>query len=434
MTDTDTKKLQPYVDNGTLTEEDAAILPHIPRADRLGRELKDWYEDMAGRDAFTDEFKLLKFFGASGDSDCGYIETADLPSGKYEVMGEIQDLLFDSTRSTSAKPPAKAELEKINEQLREFALHYFMRTTAPRAAIAEPVKSHPAPFLKWLDQAPRMNDEREDIGFFQLYGQRIGTQEIEVFKKSEQSAVMDMRDLVKDYDWVLVKARLFDFQLLFNVLPPVLGFQFPFAFEDTQEFLYGLVTPAFFCDEQKPRKGVLGEYGMGFALVAPPADQSPLTVGPEVFTMGMNYFRFIVYETGEIRTTVTFACNQLKGLMPLPVSPINWGLMGFDVLTDGRASKLLEPLTKGADKLPLGKARFDPVLTTIKTMNRVTGGALGRDYGISTDNIFKWILRKHGTVFNQQMSEAGRVWRAFPDWLATDELPLYIRHGRPASV
>ncbi len=192
------------------------------------------------------------------------------------------------------------------------------------------------------------------------------------------------------------------------------------------------MTPAFFCDEQNPRPGVAGEYGMGFALVAPPAGQSPLTFGPEVFTMGMNYFRFIVLETGEIRTTVTFCCNQLAGIFPLPVSPVNWSLLGFDLLTNGHAADLLRPLTKQVNRLPLAQARLDPVLGSIKLLNRFTGGALGRDYGISTEHVFKWILRKHGTVFNHQMAESARVWRCFSDWLAPDALPEYIRRGRKA--
>lgn len=432
MTDTSTNQLQAYVDNGTLTREDAAILPHIPRADRLGRELKEWYEDHAERRAFTNEFPLLEFFGASDDTDSGYIESAELPSGQFAIMGEKQNLLFDTTRSTSGQAPTAAQVERVNEQMREFALRYFMRITSPRAPIAEPVKSDPAPFLGWLDQAPRMGDERDNIGFFQLYGQRAGTQELEVFSKADQQTVVDMRELGTTYDWVLVKARLFDFELQFNVAPPLLGFRFPFTFLAHQEFLYGLMTPAFLCDERNPRPGVVGEYGMGFSLVAPPPGESPLTFGPEAFTMGMNYFRFVVHETGEIRTTVTFSSNQLAGIVPLPVSPVNWGLLGLDLLTNGHASDLLGPLTEEANRLPLARARFDPVLSSIKALNRFTGGALGRDYGISTENIFKWILRKHGTVFNHQMAESARVWRAFPDWLATDSLPEYIRRGRKA--
>lgn len=432
MTTTETQQLQPYVDDGTLTAEDAAILPHVPRADRLGSELKTWYEETREKKAFSNEFKLLEFFGAEQDSDLGYIEVADLPSGKYQVMGEVQDLFYDTTRSPSTTSPPASEVATVNQQMREFALRYFMRVTAPRAPIAEPVPSHPAPLLGWLDQAPRMMDQREDIGFFQLYGRRVDTGQLEVFDKAQQPTVVDMRELGKTYEWVLLKARLFDFELQFNVLPPLLGFQVPFTVLDQKEFLYGLLTPAFVCDEQNPRPGVVGEYGMGFSLVAPPPDESPLTFGPEVFTMGMNYFRFIVLETGEVRTTVTFCCNQLAGIFPLPVSPINWGLLGFDVLTNGRAGKLLGRLTKEADRLPLGKATFDPILGSIKALNGFTGGALGRDYGISTDNIFKWILRKHGTVFNHQMSESARVWRAFPDWLAADSLPEYIRRGRKA--
>lgn len=435
MSDSRTNQLQAHVANGTLTQEDADILAHIPRAQRLGRELKEWYEDTAERDAFTNSFPLLKFFGSSDDSDLGFIESAKLPSGRFDIMGEKQDLLFDGTRSASAsaKAPSAEEVENVNEQVREFALRYFMRVTAPRAAVAEPVKSHPAPFLGWMDIAPRMSDEREDIGFFQLYAQHAGSNKLEVFGKADQPAVVDMRELGKTYDWVLVKARLFDFQLLFDVLPPFMGFRFPFALLDHQEFLYGLLTPAFVCDEKNPRPGVVGEYGMGFALVAPPPGQSPMTVGPEVFNMGMNYFRFIVHETGVVRTTVTFCCNQLAGICPLPVSPVNWGLLAFDLMTAGYASSLLRPLTEEANRLPMAQARFDPVLESVKTANRVTGGALGRDYGISTQNIFKWILRKHGTVFNHQMAESARVWRCFPDWLAAASLPESVRRGRKAS-
>ena len=419
--------LQAWVANGTLTQEDADILPHIPRCDRLGRELKNWWDDIYARDAFTNKFQLFKQFNRP-DYSFGYLETADLPSGRYPVMGEYQDLFFDTIKSIPLEPAERRSAEWMNEQIRAFALRYFLRVTSSRATDAFPEQGDPLPGLHWLSQCPDATDRRRDIGFYQLYGKRKDTGALEVFAPADQPVVVDVRQLGTDYDWVLLKARLFDFKLTTKG-PAIEGYRFPLTVTDTKEYLYGLLTPCFNLDRQNPEKGVLGEYGMGFSLVAPAPGRSALTIGPEVFTLGMNYFRFKVLESGSVRLRITFSSNQLNGILPLPVSPINWGLNFANLATFGFAQKLLGPIEKQAANLPLGKLRIDPFFTAIKCLNLVTGNAAKRDYCISTETVFKFILRKHGIVFNHLTSDSVRVFRLIHDWLDEAKLPRWVVRG-----
>ena len=423
----DSSYLQTRVDDGTLTQQDAEIFPNIATCDRLGRELKDWWENIHQRDAFSDKFQLFKQFNRP-DYSFGFLETADLPSGRYALMGEHQDLFFDSIKSIPIEPVERRSADWMNAQIRAFALHYFMRITSSRATDAYPEQGDPLPFLRWLSQCPSTPDRRKDIGFYQLYGKRIDTGKVQVFAKADQPAVVDMHQLGTRYDWVLLKARLFDFTLT-NPGPSIAGYRFPLTVTDNNEYLYGLLTPYFNIDRQHPEEGVLGEYGMGFSIVAPPPGQSPLTIGPEVFTLGMNFFRFKVFADGSVRLTITFCCNQLKGILQLPVSPINWGLIFADLASFGRGRRLLRPIERMAARLPLSQTRIDPLFQSIEALNLLTGDAAKRDYCISTEAVCKFILRKHGRVFTHLAGDGVRVFRLIQDWLDTATLPRWVIRG-----
>ncbi len=417
----------PTHDHGLqLTAEDKAVLAHVDKAYTTGRELKDWWDDISTRKAFTNTFTLIQEFDRP-DSNFGYLEKG--PAGhcrSQPVMGEAQDLFYDTTKEPNTQTAKRHGAKWMNEQIREFALRYFLRVTSSRTSEAFPEKGDPSRFLRWASQCPKERDERKDIGFYQMAyklkdGGRIGA-----FSKAEQQTFVDVREIGNRYDWILAKARIFDFQLSFSPLGPKVP---PLVIIDNKEHLYILFTPYFNVDRQNPEEGVLGEYAMGFSIVQPPPANSLFTIGPQVFTMGFNYFKFTVYDTGQVRVQIVFCCNQLDGIFPLPASPIDWALLGADLATFGASSRLLGPLQKQIESLPFNKVTFDPFFGALTALNAVTGGSAGRDYCISKEEVLKFILRKHGFVFNQLIGDSLRVWRQIPDWLDTPNLPSWVTKG-----
>ncbi len=408
-----------------LTAEDKAVLAHVDKAYTTGRELKDWWDDVSSRDAFTDKFPLIEEFHRP-DSNFGYLAKAPVGGVDQPVMGEAQDLFYDTTKEPNTQGAKRHGAKWMNEQVREFALRYFLRVTSSRTSEAYPEKGHPSPFLRWASQCPEDCDKRKDIGFYQLLyklkdGGRVGK-----FSTAQQKAFVDVRDIGQRYDWILAKARLFDFQLTFSPFGSKVP---PLVVIDNKEHLYILFTPYFNVDRQNPEKGVLGEYAMGFSIVQPPPTNSLFSIGPQVFTMGFNYFKFTVYDTGEVRVRIVFCCNQLDGIFPLPISPVDWMLLGADLATFGASSRLLGPLQRQIESLPFNKKTFDPFFGAITGLNAVTGGSAKRDYCISKEDIFKFILSKHGFVFNQLIGDSLRVWRQIPDWLDTPALPSWVVKG-----
>lgn len=409
-----------------LTAEDQKILKNVDQAYRHGRELKDWWDEMEARDAFTDKFQLLKEFDRPLDSNFGYVEDAKIGGRRRGVMGEMQSLFYDRPKEPSNRAAEKQAAAWFNEQVREFALRYFIRITSSRETERCPQKGHPAPGMGWLSQCPGDLNLRKDIGFYQLFYKRKDGR-VGRFADAEQAAFVDAREIGTRYDWILAKARLFDFQLTFFPLgrdaPPL-------VIIDNKEHLYALFTPYFVIDDPKPAdKDLLGEYGLGFAIVPPPPSTDLFTIGPQVFTMGFNYFKFQVYKDGRVQVKIVFCCNQLDGIFPLPASPVEWGLGFAHLATGGLSSKLLKPLQGALGKLPLSKKTVDPYFSTIDALNSVTGDALERDYCISKTDVFKYILSKHGTVFDQLIGDSVRVWRQIPDWTDASALPAWVVHG-----
>ncbi|MCP3963345.1 MAG: hypothetical protein GY719_36365 [bacterium] len=404
-----------------LTDEDRKVLENVDRAYADALALKEWWDDVSSRDAFRNRFQLIKEFDQP-DWSFGYLDEA--PVGP--VMGEIQDLFYDRTKEPATAAAQEQGAEWMNEQIREFVLKYFLRNTSSRLTEAYPETGNPAPGLGWVSQCPEDRNERKDIGFYQQFYREKDSGTIGRFSESASTRFVDVREIGSRYDWVVAKARLLDFQLTLYPLGRNLP---PLTVVDHKEHLWVLFTPYFNTDDEKPEEGVLGEYGMGFAIIQPPASGDLVTIGPQVFHYGFNYFKFRVHDNGMVRARVVFCCNQLDGIFPLPVSPVDWTMQLAHLATFGLSSRLLGPLQERIERIPLSKVTVDPVFSSIDFLNLLTGDALAKDYCISKEQIFKFILSKHATVFHQMVGDSVRVWRQIPDWLDTAALPRWVVEG-----
>ena len=409
-----------------LTDQDRQVLENVEVAYAEGLALKAWWDDISSRDAFTRKFQLVKEFHKP-DFSFGYIE--DSPVGP--VMGEGQSFFYDRPKVPPNATTRELTAEWVNRQMREWVLRYFVRNLSSRASEAYPEAGDPAPCLGWLSQCPRNRDLRRDIGFYQKFYREKGGGATGRFPEDAEQTFVDVREIGTRYDWVVAKARLLDFRLTFH---PLGRHAPPLVLIDHNEHLWVLFTPYFNCDRENPEKGVLGEYGMGFSIIRPPVADNVFTFGPQVFHYGFNYFRFRVFESGLVRASVVFCCNQLDGILPLPVSPVDWAQQLAHLATFGVSSRLLGRWQNQIERLPLSKATIDPVFNSIELLNFLTGDALARDYCISKEEIFKFILRKHATVFQQLISDSVRIWRQVPDWLDAAALPRWVAEGeKPPS-
>lgn len=430
------KKLRDFEEpDAELDPDDRYVLRHIPKAYDDGVVLKRWWEKTYARDSFRQKFQLVRQLNQPSES-FGFLDSVLLDGSQVPIGGEYQHDFFDQP-----KAPADVSLanEWIKAQLRIFALRYFLRVSALHATTAFPQRIGPRadPLFPFLSACSKLEDERQDIGFTQLaYKLEGDDDEIHAFPKSEQSAFVDVREIGEKYAWVLAKARIFQFQLTFY---PFGEKFFPVTFADPNEYLYLLFTPYFVSVEEPEEKraerrpdgrdvGLLAEYGFGFSIVANPSSKDVFTEGPQVFTTGIQFFKFQLWEDGQIWVRMVFLANQLTHIFQFPLDPLYWTFKLGELTAAATKSSLL-PFFQGAvDRLPLGPT-IDPVFGSIRLLNAVTGGLAGRDYCISIDEVQRDVLVKHEEVFSEMISDAGRTWRQIRDWLDTDALPVWVRRG-----
>jgi hypothetical protein len=196
-----------------LTAEDLAIISTVERSLRSGLELLAWFERAHATRGFDDVFTLERSFNRPASS-FGFFGHADL-TGRPDlpVMGNVQRMFYDAARVPSDVQARAAEW--IRRQIREFVLRYFMRISDFRApeTVAGGDRPRPRlPLLQGLSWCPDDSYEPRGFGFTQLfYKTRDGA--IGKFREEEQTAIVDLRELGPTYDWIVVRVRIFDFDL-----------------------------------------------------------------------------------------------------------------------------------------------------------------------------------------------------------------------------
>src|SRR2546423_9915268 len=157
-----------------LTEEDRAVINTVEGFLRDGLALKRWWEHADATNSYAQRFPLDREFNRPAGA-YGFFDQVQLDSGPLPIMGNVQEMFYDQTRSPSASQAEAAAW--MRDQIREFVLHYFMRTSAfrePEAYVPDR-RISPPEFLARLSWCPQEDIRRVAFGVRQLYYKLSGT-------------------------------------------------------------------------------------------------------------------------------------------------------------------------------------------------------------------------------------------------------------------
>ncbi len=404
-------------------EEAAAILASVPVFLARGLDLKRWWEAARLTQDF-DRFPLERTFNQP-DRGYGFFGEATVDGRPLPVLGNFQDMFYDRPKSPLADPRRAARW--MRDQIREFALHYFMRVSDFRlpAAFVPPDVQEPPPCLQPFSWCPRPEDTRRGFGFEQLYYKPAGGGPIGTFPPAERFAVVDLRELGPKFDWIVLRVTIFDFS--FSAQP--FGPGTPQLVVPLSEASYLVVSRDFITDRTAPDGGGGGRYGFGYAFIKNPTP-GRLAFGPGEFDAAIELIEFVVDGAGLIDVEATFVANRPTGVVNLSLDPIDWGCRVADLASFGMASRLLAPFRAALERLPGRPGDFDPVFASIALVNLLTGGAAAEQLCISREQLDKDFLLQHFMQHYQALSGSLFVWREIPNWLDEAALPEFVIRGR----
>jgi hypothetical protein len=370
-----------------LSGRERAILARVEGALASGRRLRSWWEERERSGGFAGRFELVRSFNRP-DSAFGFFDLAPLGAVELPVMGTVQEMLYDRPKRRSTRESAAG----LKGQVREFVLRYLLRVSDFRPPAAYPRRAAaPRPgWLSALSLCPEPEPRRKGFGYSQLYFRERAGGRVGKFPPAERFAIVDLRELGARYEWVVLKVRIFDFNLSF--LP--LGAAGPRLNLPAAGEQLVVLSPDFVLDRDRPAPEVLGEYGFGYAVMPDPEAGGLLAYGPGRFDAGFQLFRFRLLESGEIGVRLAFVVNRLKRLVNFP-SP----------------------------------AGLDPVLAGISLANALSAGAAARELCLSREQLEQRMLVQHFMQHYEMVVGSLLTWRQIPDWTDPSALPAWVLSG-----
>lgn len=371
---------------------------------------------------FREQFELQRVFNRPGRS-FGFFDEVSFDGGTLPVMGNFQDMFYDQPRT-----PTNLEQEAarwMRAQVREFVLHYFMRVSSFRQPEAAVESGQPTPprCLEGLSWCKEQNTLRQGFGFSQLYYKLHDNGQLGKFH--DQSAIIDLRELGRKYEWIVAKVRIFDFRFRFSPF----GSDGPELSIPLTEESYLVLTRDFILNEDDPSPGVLGRYGLGYAFIKDP-QQGLFAYGPGQFDAAIELITFQVLESGETRVCMTFVANRPQRIANVSLDPVNWSFRLADLFSFGLTSRLLAPVKNTFERLPTSAGSFDPVSASVSLVNALTGNWAERELCISREQLEKELLVQHFMQHYVTIVGSLLTWRQIPDWLDSARLPEWVVTGR----
>ena len=395
-----------------------AILDDAERALADGLRLKRWWEQKEARQSYARSFHVMSSF-PQRDRASGFFDEAEISSGKLAVMGLVQEMLFDRPRAGAP--------EYHRDQIREFVLHYLMRVgdyRPPEQRSQFGLGAVTRALLSAMSMARPEDHTHRGFGYTQLFYKKRGTGEIGRFAPSEQAAIIDLRELGRTYEWILGRARPFEYELEVQPLGPA-GPRLVIPLPDSP---YIAVSGDLVTAQDDPEPGVLGRYGFAYALLNDPTPRGAQVYGPAQYRACFQMIQFEVDSTGESRVRMAFTGDRPRRIFDVPLDPVDVTLRLSDLVSMGLASKVVAPVRGILDRLPkLGG--FDPLLTYIAAANAVTMGLASSELHISKEQLERDILAKHFQLYYQLILGCFLAYRQVPDWLDADRLPEWAKTG-----
>src|SRR5258708_7451921 len=191
----------------SFAPKDLALLDQVEGALESARSLKAWWQQKNETDSYATKFNLIRAFNPPSAS-FGFFDQARIGERSYPVMGSVEEMLFDTSKRASAN--------RMRDEFREFVLRYFMRVSdyRPPEVYGDADLPVVSPFLLPLSWCPQPS-AREGFGFSQHFYKLRGSDCIGRFPESHRYSIVDLREVRAKYDWIVLKVRIFDFNLKF---------------------------------------------------------------------------------------------------------------------------------------------------------------------------------------------------------------------------
>lgn len=411
--DTGSRRETPWTDEDRLLED---VEEYLAR----GRDLLRWWQEASRDRSFARRFPLGRSARESSDS-YGFFDRVRVGGRDMRVMGNFQQMFFDRPKPVPGGERRSAPW--IRDQVREFALRYFMRVSdfeEPKGFVAKGGGATP-PLLRPLSLCPDEEDSRRGFGFEQLYFKRRNG-EVGKFPAGERSAIVDLRRLWTEYEWIVVRVQIFDFSFAARPFGPG-GPELSLPLEEAS---YLVLSRELVCDEERPEPGILGRYGIGYAFIKNP-EPGVLGYGPGEFEAAIELIDFEVLEDGEVQVPMVFVADRPERVVNLPLDPMAWGLRLANAMSLGMLARLL-PLEEALRRSPL-RLEVDPVYGYVDLANLLTAGLAGQLLCISREQLQKEFLVKHFMQHYQTVAGALATWRVVEDWLDESDLPDWVVSG-----
>jgi hypothetical protein len=401
-----------------LDGEGEAVIAQVERALADGLALLQWWRQTDAAGAYARCFPLVRTFNIP-DESFAFFDQAQIRGRPLPVMGIVEDMLYDQPKQGSA--------ESIRDELREFVLHYFLRISAFERpeAYADATTTAAPRLLPWLSWCPTYEAQKTGFGFSQHYFKPRDGGQVGAFPPEERWHIVDLREIGSRYDWIVVRVRIYDF----NLTARPRGQEGVQLIVPLKEASYLVVSPEFLVNEDDPETGVLGRYGIGYAFIHDPFRTGPIAYGPGEFAASFQLIHFRVLDDGRIKVQLIFVANQPERVLDVPFAPFDWGLRLADLMSLGMASRFLAPLRYAAVRWPLALGSFDPVATFVGLANLLTGGAAASDYCISMEQLDRRFLVQHFMQHYQMVTGSLLTWRQHASWLDRGALPEEIVRG-----
>jgi hypothetical protein len=403
-----------------LHEEDLQILRSVERTLADGVALKRWFDATESINGFADRFEVVREFNPS-DASFGFYDNVDLGGGRHiPVMGTVDDSVFDR--------PKQAASTLVRDELREFVLRYFMRISdyrQPQAYVTEEELRATSGYVAGLSWCTQRAQSDTGFGFTQHYYKLRDTGAVGKFHRREQWTIVDLREIGTRYEWIVLKVRIFNFNMTFRVL----GSERAKLVLPLIEESYLVLSSDFMLNKTDPEPGVLGRYGFGYAFVRNES-AGLLAYGPGEFEAAIELIQFHVLASGETRAHLVFVVNRPDRIVNATIDPVAVSFGAADLLSLGAVSTVFGPIRAALERLPLRFGPFDPISAYVTVANQLTNGLAADELCISREQLEKDFLVQHFMQHYQMLTGALLTWRRIPNWLDRDVLPKPIITGR----
>ena len=410
-------------DDTVLTEDERGIIQSAAGFLADGLSLKKWFEAAEATDGFSGRFDSLHTFNRP-DASYAFFGEAPLERGNMPVMGLVDEVFYDCVKASDGE--RAAAVSKMKEQVREFALRYFLRVSDYRQPerFPDPTADQVPPYLRALSWRAEQEIHRSGMEFTQCFYKSKSTGKIGKFPKEVESAVSDVRQVGRKYDWIILRLKIFDFTV---TMKPA-GDDGPQFMVPLKEESYLILSREFITDRANPEPGVAGEYGFGYAFVQNP-HRGPFAYGPGEFEAAFQTINFRVLNTGEVRVRMPFVSNRPSKITHFSIDPVGWGLSLAGYLPFGVGASIAEPMKKAWNQVSsaLGDS-VDPVVAGINLAKWVSMGQSEKQLDITLDQLNRGFLVRHSIQHYTTLAGSLRTWRQIPNWLSK-ELPEWVVTG-----